>query len=226
MNNNNFDPLELIRRDEERDEKGSAPDRADALDDKRTSTVFRIVVLTLVGIIVFSALYTLMVHPIDKLRTALWIGRSYEIKIFAVSGAGMGDATVKIDKNNVAVSDKYGSTQYYELDGDKIYTYVKNGEEWERVDTGEKNIPIGAGGDKSISIAELLDKKNYERAEGELFEYHARENELGGLKKVKFKRVDGKYRISGVIEDGFYDISITLIFDRIGMTGVTPPWEE
>lgn len=226
MNNNNFDPLELIRREGESDGKASSPDNIDSLDDRRTATVFRIVALTLVGIIVLSALYTLLVHPIDKLKTALWLGRSYEIKIFAVSGAGMGDATVKIDGNNVAVSDRYGSTKYYELDGEKIYTYVQSGEEWERVDTGEKDIPIGTGGGRSISITELLDKKNYERAEGELFEYHARESELGGLKNVKFKRANGKYHISGVIEDGYYDISVTLIFDRIGMTGVTPPWEE
>jgi hypothetical protein len=144
----------------------------------------------------------------------------------AIGGGGMADAKIKVDGNLISVEDRYGGAKYYETDGERIYTYESENGEWKRKDTGKSEIPIGTGDGASISISELLDKKNYERVEGKMFEYRARESELGGLRDVKFSRVDGKYRITGTIENGYYDISISFTFERIGMTRVTPPWAE
>lgn len=225
MNNDNFDPLKLIQKSGAEEEK-PVEDKAELLDEKRTSVAFAIVIWALIGIIILSSLYALLVHPIDKLNTMLWVCGNCEIKIFAVSGYGMGNAYVKLDGDFVEVSVGNGSSSYYELDGDKIYTYTDRNGEWERVDTGLSEIPIGTGGGASISLDKLLDRKNYERVEGSMFEYRAKDEYLGGLRNVSFKRVDGKYQLVGTIENGYFDISLAFIFDRIGMTGVTPPWKE
>ena len=219
---NNYDPLWAIRRDDNL--KDPEPERADKdreYNDKRTSLTFKIVKWALVVAVLLYLLYTVCVHPVDKLRLGIALGGSCEIRILVYQGLGSGEATLKIDGNLMSITQGHsGSTEYYEIDGDSIYTYeLSSNGEWKRVFVSSASESVTGN-----AFINILKGKNYERKEGSFSSYRIKDDvDIGSFKKVEFQRTGGK----PVLTISDYDHTYyTLIFNRIGITRVTPPWKE
>ena len=108
---------------------------------------------------------------------------------------------------------------YYEIDGDKIYTYVKIEEDtWQRRPVEELTSHLE-------SANKLLDKSSYKKVKGKLFAWRLKNSvaeTISELSSITLEKDGGKIAIMG----NGYGEKISLRFTRFGKTEIDPPWEE
>ncbi|MBQ8432760.1 MAG: hypothetical protein IJX28_07730 [Clostridia bacterium] len=215
-----------------RDPLPERPDLDTPPGNRRSSRILRILLWILAAAILLHLLYTVLVHPVDRLTLGLLLGGGGSIRILVDRPFAHGEATVMVDGNLIAIRPRTGfeETQYYEIADGKLYTYERTLKgEWKRVDTGQAVTSILDEDESAFPIAfeALLQGKNYNRIPDGKFAYHLKDSvDKGDLKSVRFLRIDGKPAIEIVAPYGDFSTRYTFIFERVGMTRITPPWEE
>ena len=218
MNNNNFDPLELIRREE--NERPSEPGEVATVDTREIPPAVKLVIWILLGALVIYLLYAILVHPVDKLKIALALGGSCEISVEHKGPMSRQKVTVKVDGNRFCI-EGVGTEgpRYYVTEGNLTYTYKQNADgEWEKV--------LDSAG--SLGSRVLFDRRNYEKSnigvwelkEGVTYEDYER---------VELCRSGGKYQITLVNEYTSGNATLytydVITFEKIGGVKITVPWE-
>ena len=225
MDNNSFDPLELIRR--EGTQKKDAP-KEDVQPEKTSlqsqPLMIKIIAWAAIFAIVVGFLFGIFVHPIDKLNLALLLGGSCEMKITVKNSFDSEEASLKVRGKYICYEREGEAPEYYELDGNIIYTYEKteNGE-WKKVPVMGGSF---AGGFYNDS---LLNKDNYEKVDGASRVYRVKDAYKGTADEINFSRSGGKYQIQSIdwisVGNVKYATYTTITFEKIGGVRVTPPWK-
>ena len=185
----------------------------DKIRENNNPLWFKIVSIVLLVALILTAIYTLL-HPLDKIKLKFFLFRSCTIELVATNWGQSEYKKLRIDGNLL----QFGSS-YYEIDGNRVYEYVKTGkntwtrilsdEEWTKGDIGEK----------------LLDKKNYKHKEEALFVWRLKNSvaeTIDELSSITLERDAGKIAIVGYR----YTTRIAIRFTRFGTTKIDPPWEE
>ena len=185
----------------------------DKIRENNNPLWFKIVSIVLLVALILTAIYTLL-HPLDKIKLKFFLFRSCTIELVATSWGQAEYKELRIDGNLL----QFGS-KYYEIDGNRVYEYVKTGkntwtrilsdEEWTKGDIGEK----------------LLDKKNYKHKEEALFVWRLKNSvaeTIDELSSITIERDAGKIAIVGYR----YGVRVALRFTLFGITHIDPPWEE
>ncbi len=147
-----------------------------------------VICVCLLGLFIITLLYSIIVHPIDKILIKLALIDNYAITTKVADSK----QTVLVDGNIICVNDTY-----YEVTDDGVYVYRKNGAgKW----TKEFSNSLDSGADTSW-VNDILNKDNYKR--NILFwkpmEYIGGESGLG-MENVKMRVVFGKCTITGTVE--------------------------
>lgn len=174
--------------------------------------------------VVLTFVYTVFIHPVNKLKLRLFLGGSYTmvLKVYAGFSQEQSLATVKVDGNLVYVSYR-GDRTYYEVDGETIYEYRKIDDGWEKVKTEENMIFFGDPDEDTLQMSVLLDRHNYERAKEKFFVHRIKKGvDIGEFDAVEIRRIGMEYGFD-LYAGGAVG---TLVFENIGRTHITPPWEE
>lgn len=147
-----------------------------------------IIGVALLGLFIIILLYSIIVHPIDKILIKMALVDNYVITT-TVAGSTQ---TVYVDGNVIRVNDTY-----YEVAKDAVYVYRKNAAgEW------TKKLESLSNSDADTSwVKDVLDKKNYKRniLPWKPMEYTGSEDILG-LDNVRTRVILGKCAIEGKIE--------------------------
>ena len=138
MNGNNFDRLEFIQNERNFKELGQSDnvlkDR-EPRQDWKPPLLLKIIAIVLAVVLLVVLAFSIFVHPIDKLKLALALGKNCEINMVAYGAFDKEEIIIKVDKNYFSMK-IVGSQdeEYYLVKGDTVYKYEqdKNGE-WEKV---------------------------------------------------------------------------------------------
>ena len=230
MNGNNFDRLEFIQNERNFKELGQSDN---VLKDReprqawKPPLLLKIIALVLAVALVVVLAFSIFVHPIDKLKLALALGKNCEINMVAYGAFDKEEIIIKVDKNYFSMK-IVGSQdeEYYLVKGDTVYKYEqdKNGE-WEKVLFDEDLLEDG------LDFEVLFDRRNYERVKGWGSVWRLKEGvAFGDYDTVEFCREKGKYKINATdaysIGNTTYYMRLTITIGNIGKTEVTLPWTE
>ena len=178
---------------------------------KKTPQWVKLISIILITAIGISLAYLVFVHPINKLKISVLLCDNYTIKMIIPGGITSETTSIYVDGNIIKYND-----QYYEIDGDDVYTYRKNSNgEWKR----EKSDDFVS----SKYAEELLKRRNYRRVKGRLFAWEIKDEvDLGDIWSAGIESYDGKMSI--VI---YYALEKAYIqFTNFGKTKLTPPWQK
>ncbi len=188
----------------------------DGIKSQRNPLWLKIVAYILLGALLLGLIYGLL-HPVNKVKLKFLLTQNCTIEVVATYGYKETRKNILIDGNLLQVG-----SEYYEIDDEKLYTYIKNyNGEWERVLSEDDEFSIE---DSEIGI-ELLKRSNYQRAKGRLFVWSLKkyvEADIDGLSNITFQRDAGKLAIVGY----YNGVRISLRFTNFGKTNITPPWEK
>ena len=173
----------------------------------------KIVSIILIAALILTVIYALL-HPIDKINLKFFLFDNCTIQVVTTSFGKYKTKDVHIDGNLIKVGD-----DYYEIDGDMVYTYVKIEEDtWQRRPVEELTSHLEFAN-------KLLDKSSYKKVKGKLFAWRLKNSvaeTIRGLSSITLERDGGKIAIMGY----GYGEKISLRFTRFGKTEINPPWEE
>ena len=173
----------------------------------------RIIAIILLAAVLIYLLYSIFVHPINKLKLKLFISKSCTMTIVAQYGLQSAKATVKVDGNIICITDNY-----YKIEGDKLLAYDYDLKSWinaERV-AGE----IVDLNDISAYEA-ILSRRNYKLAKGKFFTWELKDGvDAGGMIDLEFRRKGGRFSFTWF---DVYGIKYTLTFTAFGTTHLDPP---
>ena len=229
MNGNNFDRLEFIQNERNFKELGQSDnvlkDR-EPRQDWKPPLLLKIIAIVLAVVLLVVLAFSIFVHPVDRMKLAIAIARSYEINMVASFGFITEEVTIKVDGRymSVARGRNAKNIEYYVMDGDTVYTYKqdKSGE-WQKalLDDG---LYVDAG-----EFEVLFDSRNYNRAKGLRPGWELKEGvTFDTFDEVEFVREFGRYKVKATdyINNRNYDVYLTITIGRIGRTRVTLPWTE
>ena len=212
-----FDRINNIR-EQQPIPDGEMPSSQDKEAKARSYAPFpKIVAIILIAALILTVIYALL-HPIDKINLNFYLFDNCTIQVvstkYSTGFAKPETKDVLIDGNLIKVGD-----DYYEIDGDMIYTYVKIEEDtWQRRPVEELTKHLE-------SANKLLDKNSYKRAEGKLFTWRLKNSvaeTISMLSSITLEKDGGKIAIVG---NGYRE-KIALRFTKFGKTKIDPPWEE
>lgn len=211
--NDRFDRINNIR-EQEPIQVGEMPSSQDNEVKARSYDPFpKIVAIILIAALILTAIYALL-HPIDKINLKFFLFDNCTVQVVTTSFGEYKTKDVHIDGNLIKVGD-----DYYEIDGDKIYTYVKIEEDtWQRRPVEELTSHLE-------SANKLLDKSSYKKVKGKLFAWRLKNSvaeTIRELSSITLERDGGKIAIMGY----GYGEKISLRFTRFGKTEIDPPWDE
>ena len=211
--NDRFDRINNIR-EQEPIQVGEMPSSQDHEVKARSYDPFpKIVAIILIAALILTAIYALL-HPIDKINLNFFLFDNCTVQVVTTSFGEYNTKDVHIDGNLIKVGD-----DYYEIDGDKIYTYVKIEEDtWQRRPVEELTSHLE-------SANKLLDKSSYKKVKGKLFAWRLKNSvaeTISELSSITLEKDGGKIAIMG----NGYGEKISLRFTRFGKTEIDPPWEE
>ena len=189
--------------------------KLDEVREGKTPRWVKIISIILLIALGLSLAYVIFVHPINKLKLRFLIYDSFTLEII-IPGFGIYTTReIQVDGNIM----KYGD-QYYEIDGNEIYTYHKNFKgEWQKIKSDDFNDP------ESTRIAEkILKRSNYRHAKGRLFAWKIKDNvDLGNdIQSAGIELYEGKIAI--VLS--YRSVKGYMHFTDFGKVKLTPPWEE
>lgn len=145
----------------------------DGIPDNRKSLLPRIVLAVLTSAAFLYLIYALVVHPVDTLKLRAAFAENCTLTVHVGALSQQVHATIMIDGNLIAITEnsEYDKTVYYELEGDRVYLYEHDfWGGWERVDLKQRYEAMDMEWEDNIEIGEtLMDRNNYERADGKLF---------------------------------------------------------
>ena len=207
----NLDKLNNIREQQFYD----MPPSQENIDKARNnSRLPKIVSIILIVVLILTGIYTLL-HPIHKIMLKFFLFRNCTIEVVATTFGGYETRDVLIDGNMIK-----GGTDYYEVDGNTVYKYVKIGNNtWKRIASDEEwteDVELGS---------KLLDKNNYKRVKGKLFTWRLKNSvaeTIDEISSITLERDAGKIAIVGY-RNG---VKISLRFTLFGRTKIELPWEE
>ena len=192
--------------------------------------VTRVLGWILLGAFLLYVLFSLLVHPIDRLKLNIFFsGGNYTIDLagtirysdgirnYVVNNYPLGK--IQVDRNLVCVTDRSGDEIYYLLEGETVYVYTQDADgNWNRKESA-KSLPVVG---TSFGDA-IMDRKSYER--GELFRYHTKEGiDTGSYDEIYIQQWGLKYEMEARNADG--SVVATMTFGSFGTTKITPPWEQ
>jgi hypothetical protein len=194
---------------------GEMPSSQDKEAKARSYAPFpKIVSIILIAALILTVIYALL-HPIDKINLKFFLFDNCTIEVVTTSFKEYYTKELRIDGNLINIGN-----DYYEVDGDMVYTYVKIEEDtWQRRPADEE----WAEDLRYVNI--LLDKNSYKRVKGRLFAWRLKNSvaeTIRGLSSITLERDGGKIAIMGY----GYGEKISLRFTRFGKTEIDPPWEE
>lgn len=207
----NLDKLNNIREQQFYD----MPPSQENIDKARNnSRLPKIVSIILIVVLILTGIYTLL-HPIHKIMLKFFLFRNCTIEVVATTFGGYETRDVLIDGNMIK-----GGTDYYEVDGNTVYKYVKIGNNtWKRIASDEEwteDVELGS---------KLLDKNNYKRVKGKLFTWRLKNSvaeTIDEISSITLERDAGKIAIVGY-RNG---VKISLRFTLFGRTKIEMTWEE
>ena len=207
-----FDRINNIR-EQQPIPNGEMPSSQDNTAKARSYAPFpKIVAIILIAALALTVIYALL-HPIDKINLKFFLFGNCTIQVVTTSFGEYETRDVHIDGNLIKVGD-----DYYEIDGDMIYTYVKIEEDtWQRRPVEELTSHLE-------SANKLLDKSSYKKVKGKLFAWRLKNSvaeTISGLSSITLERDGGKIAIMGY----GYGEKISLRFTRFGKAEIDPPWE-
>jgi hypothetical protein len=210
----NFDRLNKIR-EQHQTIACEVPSSEQNVAKARTSVPLpKIVAIILIAVLLLTAIYAFL-HPIYKIKLKFFLFRNCTIEVVATAYGEYETKDVLIDGNLINAGE-----DYYEIDGDMIFKYVKTGKNtWQRMTVDEEWMGDLELGDK------LLDKNNYKRAKGRLFAWRLKNSvaeTIDDLSSITLERDVGKIAIMGYSNG----VRISLRFTMFGKTKIDPPWEE
>ena len=193
---------------------GEMPSSQDKEAKARSYAPFpKIVSIILIAALILTVIYALL-HPIDKINLKFFLFDNCTLQVVTTSFGKYKTKDVRIDGNLIKVGD-----DYYEIDGDMVYTYVKIEEDtWQRRPVEELTSHLE-------SANKLLDKSSYKKVKGKLFAWRLKNSvaeTISELSSITLERDGGKIAIMGY----GYGEKISLRFTRFGKTEINPPWEE
>ena len=212
-----FDRINNIR-EQQPIPDGEMPSSQDKTAKARNYTPFpKIVSILLIVALILTVVYSLL-HPIYKINLKFSLFDNCTIQVvstkFSTSFKTPKTKDILIDGNLIKIGD-----EYYEIDGDMIYTYVKIEEDtWQRRPVEELTEHLEAAN-------KLLDKNSYKRVKGKIFTWRLKNSvaeTIKGLSSITLERDGGKIAIVG----NGYGEQIALRFMKFGKTKIDPPWEE
>ena len=193
-----------------------APSSQENIDRVRNNPPLpKIVSVILIIVLILTVIYASL-HPIDKILVKFFLFRSCTIEIdVATTLVGYETKKVLIDGNLIMVGN-----DYYEVDGNTVYKYVKTGKStWKRIPADESWVE-----NEELGNA-LLDKSNYKRVKGELFTWRLKNSiaeTIDGFSSITLQRYGGNIAIVGT----YKGVEIAFGFTLFGRTRIDPPWEE
>ena len=207
-----FDRINNIR-EQQPIPDGEMPSSQDKEAKARSYAPFpKIVAIILIAALILTVIYALL-HPIDKINLKFFLFDNCTIQVVTTSFGKYETKDVLINGNLIKIGD-----EYYEIDGDMIYTYVKIEEDtWQRRPVEELTAHLEAAN-------KLLDKDSYKRVKGRLFAWRLKNSvaeTIKGLSSITLERDGGKIAIVG----NGYGEKISLHFTKFGKTELEPPWE-
>ncbi len=175
-------------------------------------------------VLVLGFVYTVLIHPVNKLKLRILLGDSYTMNLKAFNYntfAWQSVGQIKVDGNLIYISYN-GNRIYYEVDGETIYEYKMIDGGWEKEKIDEQIIAFGDSEEDAVDLSVLLDRRNYRWAKEKLFVCRIKDGvDIGQFDKVEFYRVGGKYEMKLYIDGN----SATIVFEDIGKTQINPPWK-
>jgi len=172
-------------------------------------------IILLVGILLYF-LYTILIHPIDKLNLKLMNAKHCVISVTVSNNWGGGDyrkiLIVYLDQEIFAIGDGYPKTKnlkYYKVIDDELYQYSEAANEWYE--------SFNNNGDSDIFTADMFERKNYKWAKGRLFVWQYKDTE------IFFKHRFGKFKFT-YNYDAYNDVIIE--FKKISTKHLPTPWDE
>ena len=208
-----FDRINNIR-EQQPIPDGEMPSSQDKEAKARSYAPFpKIVAIILIAALILTVIYAL-IHPIDKINLKFFLFDNCTVQVVTTSFGEYKTKDVHIDGNLIKVGD-----DYYEIDGDMVYTYVKIEEDtWQRRPVEELTSHLE-------SANKLLDKSSYKKVKGKLFAWRLKNSvaeTISELSSITLEKDGGKIAIMGY----GYGEKISLRFTRFGKTEINPPWEE
>lgn len=208
-----FDRINNIR-EQQPIPDGEMPSSQDKEAKTRSYAPFpKIVAIILIAALILTVIYAL-IHPIDKINLKFFLFDNCTVQVVTTSFGEYKTKDVHIDGNLIKVGD-----DYYEIDGDMVYTYVKIEEDtWQRRPVEELTSHLE-------SANKLLDKSSYKKVKGNLFAWRLKNSvaeTISELSSITLEKDGGKIAIMGY----GYGEKISLRFTRFGKTEINPPWEE
>jgi hypothetical protein len=193
---------------------GEMPSSQDKEAKARSYAPFpKIVSIILIAALILTVIYALL-HPIDKINLKFFLFDNCTLQVVTTSFGKYKTKDVRIDGNLINIGD-----DYYEIDGDMVYTYVKIEEDtWQRRPVEELTSHLE-------SANKLLDKSSYKKVKGKLFAWRLKNSvaeTISELSSITLEKDGGKIAIMG----NGYGEKISLRFTRFGKTEIDPPWEE
>ena len=207
----NFDKLHNIREQQFYE----MPSSQENVDRVRTASRFpKIVAIILIVVLILTTIYAFL-HPIHKIILKFFLFRNCTLEVVATAWMEHETRKVCIDGNLVTVGD-----DYYEIDGDIVYKYVKTGKyTWKCIPAEEEWANDYEVGNK------LLDVNSYKRVKGKLFTWRLKNSvaeTIDELSSIILQRDAGKIAIVGY----YNGVRISVRFTLFGRTKIDPPWEE
>lgn len=178
----------------------------------------RVVAILLLTVFGLFLLYSLFVHPVNKLKLRLLLTKNVTMKIQASYGEQHETVIVKVDGNLIAVGDSQFEPihyTYYKIEQDTIYAYNEFTADWEPQD---QSLLAGSEEFRQLFIAD-----NYKRVKGRLRTWQLKEDvRIDGMQNVRFQRKAGKFTIS--YQNGL--VSCSIVFEKFGRSSIALPGEE
>ena len=208
-----FDRINKIREQQSAMSSETPPTEQDTVRTRTRTPLYKFLTIILIVVLLLTAVYAFL-HPINKLKLKFLLYRSLTIEVAATSYGQYQTKDILVDGNLINFED-----EYYELDGDKLFKYVKTGKNsWKRMPADEEWT-------KDVELGEiLLDKGNYKRVKGRLFAWRLKNSvaeTVDDLSSITVERDAGKIAIVGY-KNG---VKISMRFIMFGKTSIDPPWE-
>ena len=207
----NFDRINNIREQQSHEMTSSQHNVAIA---RAEAPLPKIVAVLLIALLILTAIYAFL-HPVDKIKLNFFLFRNCTIEVVATAWGEYETKNTRIDGNLIMIGDNY-----YEIDGNTIYEYVKTGKyTWTRIQSDEEWTEDVELGNK------LLDKNNYIRVKERLFAWRLKDSvakTIEELSSITLERDAGKIAIVGY----YKGVRIALRFTLFGRTKIDPPWKE
>jgi hypothetical protein len=216
FDNNNFN-VQGGRSENPWDTNFGAGTGVDALPppERTVSPLVRILAIILLAALLIYFLYTIIVHPVDRLKLRLMLAKHCVIEIKVRDYWGGGDSSkiliIYIDQEIFAMGDGYPNTRnlkYYKLIDDVLYEYSEEAGEWYE--------SYNNNGDSDIFTEDMFVRKNYQWADGHLFAWRYKGTDM--ILKCRF----GKFKFE--IDYSGYDVTIE--FKKISPWHLSTPFEE